>query len=155
MKNKTIIKDQNGATVIEFALVLPLMMVFVFGIIEFSLLSYNKAMITQASRAGARAGIVYTGTRLDDVTAIENVVNNYRNKLITFGSSTPPEPQIISKDKDGGTITDLTKVVSGDSLTVTVSYTYNFLVFPNLIELIKGSFVNTIDLSATTVMRYE
>jgi len=154
MKNKTIIKDQNGATVIEFALVLPLLMVFVFGIIEFSLLSYNKAMITQASRAGARAGIVYAGTRPDN-TAIENVVNNYRNKLITFGSGTPPEPQIIRKDKDGGTITDLTDVASGSSLTVTVSYTYTFLVFPNLIELIKGSFVNTIDLSATTVMRYE
>ena len=46
------IKDQDGATVVEFALVLPLLVVFIFGIIEFSLLLYNKAMITNASREG-------------------------------------------------------------------------------------------------------
>jgi Flp pilus assembly protein TadG len=31
-----------------------------FGIIEFGIILYDKAMITNASREGARAGIVYS-----------------------------------------------------------------------------------------------
>lgn len=42
--------SQKGASAVEFALVLPLLMLILFGIIEFSLLMYNKAMITNASR---------------------------------------------------------------------------------------------------------
>ena len=51
--------SQKGASAVEFALVLPLLMLILFGIIEFGLLMYNKAMITNASREGARRGIVY------------------------------------------------------------------------------------------------
>ena len=53
------IKKEEGASAIEFALVLPLLLVLVFGIIEFSILFYDKAMLTNASREGARVGIVY------------------------------------------------------------------------------------------------
>ena len=52
-------KDQTGASAVEFAIILPLLVVFVFGIIEFGLIFYNKAMLTNASREAARAGIVF------------------------------------------------------------------------------------------------
>ena len=51
-----LLKGNNGASAVEFAVVLPLL-VLPFGIIEFSLALYDKAMITNASREGARAGI--------------------------------------------------------------------------------------------------
>ena len=57
MRSKS--SSQKGASAVEFALILPLLMLILFGIIEFSLLMYNKAMITNASREGARRGIVY------------------------------------------------------------------------------------------------
>ena len=45
--------NQKGAALIEFAIVLPLLLLLVFGAIEFGLLFYNKQVITNASREGA------------------------------------------------------------------------------------------------------
>jgi Flp pilus assembly protein TadG len=55
---KTTIKNQQGVAAVEFALILFPLVLLVFGTIEFSTLLYDKAMITNASREGARAGIV-------------------------------------------------------------------------------------------------
>ena len=41
---------QKGAAAVEFAIVMPLLVLLTFGIIEFSILFYNKAMVTNASR---------------------------------------------------------------------------------------------------------
>ncbi len=50
---------QNGAATVELAILLgTILLPLLFGIIEFSFLLYDKAMITNASREGARAGIV-------------------------------------------------------------------------------------------------
>ena len=45
--------SQKGASLVEFALVLPLLMLILLGMIEFGLLLYNKQVITNASREGA------------------------------------------------------------------------------------------------------
>jgi hypothetical protein len=52
-------KNNRGVAIVEFAIVLPLLAILLFGIIEFGFIIYNKAMITNASREGARIGIVY------------------------------------------------------------------------------------------------
>jgi hypothetical protein len=57
MKKK--VKDQNGTAIVEFAIVLPILFLFVLGIIEFGALLYDKAVITNASREGARTAIVF------------------------------------------------------------------------------------------------
>jgi Flp pilus assembly protein TadG len=53
------INNQNGAAMVEFAIVLPLLLILVFGIIEFSVMFYDKAMLTNATREGTRAAILY------------------------------------------------------------------------------------------------
>jgi Flp pilus assembly protein TadG len=140
-------KDQKGASAVEFALVLPILVVLVFGIIEFSLALYDKAMITNASREGARAGIVYrTAPESDDYSPltdgeIANIVNQYlRNYLITFGGSTDATTTVT---RNGSGV--------GSELKVSVGYTYSFLVLPNLITNLTGG----LNLSADTVMRME
>ena len=51
--------SQKGAAMVEFALILiPLLMLITFGIIEFGMFMYNQQVLTNASREGARAGIV-------------------------------------------------------------------------------------------------
>lgn len=138
------IKNQKGAAAVEFAFVLPLLLLLLFGIVEFSILFYNKAMITNASREGARAGIVFAETRLTQ-TEIKTIVDNYIvTHLINFNPSQSPD-----------TIITQTGTASGDSLTVTVTYQYDFLVFPNLAQLVGGVFANIQTLEAVTVMRYE
>ena len=53
-------RNQRGASAVEFALILPILICVLFGIVEFGLLMYDKAVITNASREGARAGIVFS-----------------------------------------------------------------------------------------------
>jgi Flp pilus assembly protein TadG len=156
------IKDQKGAAIVEFALILPLLLILLFGIIEISLLLYNKAMITNASREGARTGIVFDfddngtpGDTTDDtyhptVPEIRQVVRIYaENHLVTFGSDTLVDDHIeicVNGVCPGNPAT----ASSGDELTVTANYKYDFLVFPRLVSL-----ANFLDLKAVTKMRFE
>jgi Flp pilus assembly protein TadG len=136
MKTTSKIRAQGGAAMVEFALVLPVLALLLLGITEFSLLLYNKAMITNASREGARAGIVYDTSRPTEA-AITAVVNNYcQNHLITFGSATPATDAVPDACPD-----------SGANITVTVDYQYDWFFLTGLI--------GQVNLSATTVMRCE
>ena len=57
MKRLNQLIGQKGVAAVEFAIVLPFLVLLVFGTIEFGLMFYNKQVITNASREGARAGI--------------------------------------------------------------------------------------------------
>ena len=143
-------KRQEGASAVEFAIILPLLLILVFGIIEFSILFYDKAMITNASREGAREGIVYRYdpygglNHPDDADIVATVDQYVQNHLISFGSG-DVVTTTITRPGDS----------PGDSLTVTVNYQYNFLVFDSLLSLIGGALSNGISLDAVTVMRME
>lgn len=94
MKTKMIIKNQDGATLVEFALITPLLFLLIFGIIEFGLLLFNKHVITTSSREGARAGIVAREDRFTDgdVVDVEDTVNDWiANLLVTFGGTDQPD----------------------------------------------------------------
>ena len=67
---------QKGAAAVEFAIVLPLLLMLLFGIIEFSVILYDKAMITNASREGTRAGIVSRWPTKLTEAEIKTVVTN-------------------------------------------------------------------------------
>lgn len=46
----------NGQAMVEFALVLPILLLVMFGIIEFGRLFFSYAMVSASSREGARYG---------------------------------------------------------------------------------------------------
>lgn len=152
MKIFRMLKQDDGVAAVEFAIILPLFITLIFGIIEFSLIMYNKAMITNASREGARYGILYfdpVKTQADLRTAIELKVKSYlqnvsqNSKLISFGNSSGPE--LIPEPK-------ISKDVSGDFfIEVAVRYPYDFLLVPNFVPGLP----QTLTLSSTTSMRME
>src|ERR1700758_4127008 len=57
-KKKVCQKKQAGVAAVEFAIVLPVLLLIIFAIVELGIALYDKAVITNASREGARAGIV-------------------------------------------------------------------------------------------------
>ncbi|RJR32980.1 MAG: pilus assembly protein [Desulfobacteraceae bacterium] len=145
-------RDERGGSLVEFAVVLPILFIVLFGVVELGVLLYDKAMITNASREGARAGIVYdTAFRNADesvnsgaVTAkVNEVVSNYQGYLISFGS--------------GSTITVEVSVggATGDPLRVTVRYPFRFLAFSNILALFGGGGGDLITLKSESVMRLE
>ncbi len=85
-------KDENGGTLSEFAIIAPFLFLLLFGIIEFGVLLHDRAIIINASREGARAGIVFSYPNPVSEAEIRQVVTNYCGTyLISFGSgSTPP-----------------------------------------------------------------
>jgi Flp pilus assembly protein TadG len=127
------IKDRHGATAIEFAIILPLLIVLLFGTIELGLYLYNKQVITNACREGARAGIVVRLPRLTN-DEIESVVEKYcKDHLVTFGVG---EPHVILKEVNNDPYTfdsDTNRCTTfGCDLEVRVDYLYDFLVLSNL-----------------------
>lgn len=129
--------NQKGATVVEFAIILPLLILLIFALIEFSLILYDKGMLTNASREGARAGVLFASPNRISSTDIENVVDNYCKKnLVSFGASgyditvdPPTDPACVQ----------------GEFITVSIDYVYDFLFLP----------FGTIPLDVQTVMRCE
>ena len=49
-------RDQRGAVAVEFALIMPMLCLLVFGIIEFGFMLNRDMIVGNASRDGARAG---------------------------------------------------------------------------------------------------
>lgn len=108
---------QQGAAAVEFALILPILLLVFFGMVELSLALYDKAIITNASREGARAGIVLSSPKLTDAQ-IRNVVLNHTNgSLISLGTTTAPTV----------TIAQSSPASFPNPLRVTVSYTFQGL----------------------------
>jgi len=126
-------RNQKGASVVEFAIILPILLLLFLGIVDFGLLIYDKQVITNASREGARAGVVQRIPRLS-VADITGVVDAYaRDHLVTFGSRVGPVTTVPS-----GICASF-----GQDLQVSVSYDYNFLA------------VRTVNITAQTVMKCE
>ena len=124
--------SQKGNAMVEFALILPLFLLLLFGVIYFSVALYNKTVLAIATREGARAGAVYeavTNDALRESTAKAIAWEMYKENFVSFGSGEPNRP---------------TATIQGDILTVTASGDYDaFYLFPGF------------SISAQTSMRLE
>jgi hypothetical protein len=147
-------RDQKGGAAVEFALVIPVLVLFLFGIVEFSLGLYDKAVLTNAGREGARAGIVFRYDPVNEIYAplteeeIGEIVDDYlQDRLINF-TEDPPDHVTTVEYEDLDLSGDLS---SGDYRLVTVTYMYQYLVLPNFV----GSLIGGLNLTAMTKMRME
>ena len=146
MRWKSLTGNETGAAAIEFAILLPLLLVLIFGGIEYGLVMFNQQVITNASREATRAGIVVGADSVDDPAIIQIALDYCQDYLVT-SEAPAPVPTV--------TITRAAGTVFGDPLTVTVEYDYQFLVLPNLGSLLGGSYSTNLPLAAKTTMRYE
>jgi len=157
--------SQRGVAAVEFALIAPLLLALLFGIIEFGAVMYNKAIITNASREGARyAAAFYTNpanatAARPTCTDIQNYVVTYVNTyFLNFASSTPfgtgnvscPIDTTIPYHNYGG--------YAGYVTTIRIEYQYDYLVIGSLLRLLTRSTSapwSSITLRAQTAMRDE
>ena len=145
------IKDQRGGALIEFAVILPILLLLVGGLMDFGILYYNKQVLTNASREGARAGIVYlVGSDNNKIIVnesdIQKVVKDYCDKKRLWNVSSNKLPVTTAPGVDS--------LKYPDDLTVTATFTYTFLL-SSMLNVLGGDFGPTLDISAVTVMRME
>ena len=120
------------------AIILPLLLLLVFGTAEFGIALYRQEVLTNASREGARAGIVLS-TPAVTTANIQAVVTNYLTSA-GFNPALIPPPTVTGA---GGAF--------GTNVTVTVTYDTSFSVLNALVPGIPA--VKT--LTGQTVMRHE
>jgi Flp pilus assembly protein TadG len=127
-------KRQQGQTLVEFALVMPILILILFGILEFGRIFFSYIVITNAAREGARAG----------------AVGKPDAEIITTVFDASPLPQRDTK-------LQVTKVDPGQGyrtpgipLTVEVSYNVD-LITPLFAEILP----NPMTLKTQAVMRVE
>jgi Flp pilus assembly protein TadG len=123
-------KKNKGQALVEFAIVIPLLMIFVMAIIEFGFMFNAYITISNASREAARLGAV-GGNNAAIETRVDDVAQDLNLAEITVN------------------ITPTTRS-RGDMLSVTVTYDYQ-LITPVISNLLSP-FVN---LESETVMRVE
>jgi Flp pilus assembly protein TadG len=138
-------RDESGAELIEFALAFPLLLLVVFGIIDFGLLFQKYEAVTDAAREGARIAV------LPDYAAnlTANVTERVNQYLDAAGLTDPARSVTV------GGPTALTvggNCVSTYSVTVTYPYGYSFV---GGIASYFGATLNPGTLTATTSMRAE
>ncbi|AOJ70196.1 MULTISPECIES: TadE/TadG family type IV pilus assembly protein [Burkholderia] len=132
---------QRGVVSLEFVLMLPFLLMVLLGIIDVSFVLCDKAVITNASREAARAGVVLHVPQLTSAQISSVALAYAQNSLITGGTPSPPT---ITVSQPSGTS-------SGSPLSVTVSYTYTGLVLGSAFSALTGP----VTITATTVMNYE
>ena len=83
-KTTNLIKNKRGQALVEFALVVPLFLLLLFGILEGGSVIYTKLIVTEAAREGARA-VAVSGDRAQAAIA----VNKFPGALTNTVTPTP------------------------------------------------------------------
>src|SRR3954463_11222957 len=102
-------KKRCGAAAVEFAIVAPLLVILVLGLIEFGRVLMVQQVLTNAAREGCRTAVLEGSTTSD----VNTTVSNY---LTASGISGAPAPTVSP---------DPSTAAPGSSVTVTVSVAFN------------------------------
>jgi Flp pilus assembly protein TadG len=147
------LRDTTGAVMVEFAVVCLVFCTVVAGIIDLGLAFYVRQVVTNASREGARYGVVYqtdaSGNRItpNNITqprgSIQNDVLNYYLSSTYLPTGSNPTVSVAGSGYTTGTM--------GSNVNVTVSATYNWIMLGRFIPSLGSSTT----ISATTVMQCE
>lgn len=125
-------RERRGAALVEFALVAPVFLLLIVGSIEFGRAIMVQEALTNASREGARVGVLDGATTSDVTTA----VNTYLTGMSISGATTSVSP------------TDPGTTANGTQVTVLVSIPYSTVTW-----VPSPWFLKNATLSAVTVMQ--
>jgi len=126
------IRQKRGQSVVELAIILPFLLLVLFGITEFGRAWATQNVLTSAAREGARLAVV-TGPDVGLVTTRVTTVCAVAGIIPTAIDVVPPHP--LDPER-----------------RVSVTVTCNFQI---LTGRLLGGFSGTIPLSASTTMRHE
>jgi Flp pilus assembly protein TadG len=94
-------RDESGSAVVEFALLLPILLLVLLGVVQIGVLANDRLLLAQAARAGARQAAVQ-----EDEAAV-------REAAESAGAGLDPERLRLEVDRAGE---------RGSPVTVSLSY---------------------------------
>jgi Flp pilus assembly protein TadG len=133
-------RSERGAELIEFAIVMPILLFIIAGIVDFGMMFRTYEAVTNAAREGARVGVLPGYAPVD----VQSRVDAYLTASGLAGTHTT-------------SVVDVPVATTAGTFTaraVTLNYTYQFVVLGVAAPLFGGSF-GSINLNAVSVMRTE
>lgn len=130
---------RRGAALVEFAIVTPVLLVVVLGMIEVGRAVMVTEVLTYAARMGARTGAISSGSTSGATTAA--------NRVLTDSNIAGATVQVFV---NGSAVTDAAAAKSGDEITVSVTIPYANVTWLSNPEYLEGK-----TLSGRVVMRKE
>jgi Flp pilus assembly protein TadG len=141
------LRSERGAELIEFALVFPILLMVVLGIVDFGFLFQRMEVVTNAAREGARIAVL-PGYATADVQAR---VQNYVQTGGVPTTTTPVNPTVLVTNVTIPT-TPGGPTMSGKRVEVTYSHQYVFI--GPIAGWFGGSFTS-VPVTGVAVMRDE
>ncbi len=113
-----ILHSERGSAAMEFALLLPILATLIFGAIDFGVMLWNKEILVNAAREGARQGALFTGgaATADVASVVEQMLHD--GGVSTTGLT-------VSVEGQGGAF--------GTPLTVNAAIPWDFFVIDHLV----------------------
>jgi hypothetical protein len=142
-------RDRSGQALVEFAIVLPLLLLLLVGIIEMAGAWRTLQVITNASREAARTAVVPLSSAAD----IQDILDDY---LLSGGLDPTLATVAYRCDDEDGLCPGVAR--SGRTTEVELSYPYTFRSLGPLLNLACGGCGTgwgTIPLRSATIMRNE
>jgi Flp pilus assembly protein TadG len=109
-------RKEHGAELIEMAIVLPLLLLVILGIVDFGFMFQRYVVLTNAAAEGARVASLPGYTTADVISRVASYATNGGITGTVSAVSTP----VTLPGSDGGTW-------PGRQVTVTYVYTFNYI----------------------------
>ncbi len=128
-------RDERGQTLVEFALILPIFILLLVGILDLGRAVYAFNTISNASRQAVRVGIVDQNLTVIETEAIDHAVS--------LGLS-PANVDVTFRQPNGSAAVCVTPVAIACDVEVVVRYQYTAA------TPIIGNLVGVVDMSSTS-----
>jgi Flp pilus assembly protein TadG len=145
VKKTPSLRSERGAELIEFALVLPLLLFVILGLVDFGFMFQRFEVVTNAAREGARMAVLSGYTDADVETRVRNYLTTGGVAATTSNCSVATTDYTIPTSGGG-------PVMPGKRVQVTYASPYLFL--GPVAGWFGGSFT-TANLTGVAIMRKE
>ena len=140
-----LLKRQRAQSLVELAFVLPVLMLLVFGIIDFGMGLHSWIVLTNSSREGARLAVVHAASDGSIHCSPLPAAGSIERKVCDTAANLKPSNVTITVTNADPGVT-----MSGQPVTVKVDYQYDLITpFAYLMQL------SSLSLSSTVQMRLE
>jgi Flp pilus assembly protein TadG len=143
------LRAEGGAIAVEFAIILPVLLLLVFGIVDFGHAWYMRHVLETSCREGARYATRYqtktdgSGDRLLPSALTPSIQDYVLNTTLKNGDSSllpASATPVVTPSGPGYTVTDVKDLPLKD-ITVTVSAKKDWFILNKLVPGITGDFV--------------
>ena len=135
-------EDERGATLVEFAFILPIFILFIFGIIDFGWAFSQNLDVKQGAREGGRILAVNGGSGASATARCNDILTQVKNRTTELTNANE-QVDLSWTDADGDSVKDI-----GELASVRVRYGVSSL------SGVSGPFLNG-TMESTVTMRLE